>query len=352
VARVTVVIPTYNRAALLQRAIDSVFAQTLDDFELYIADNGSQDETSDVVARIADPRLRYAPVARNIGPSANFTRSLYLGGAPYVTMLQDDDLMLPENLERKVALLDEWPSVAVAHAAFRYVDENDRVVKDYATWTHTRADVIEPGELFVRRCLGAGARINFSSAVMRRTCILGERWDPADGRPSDLGAFMRIARRGDIGYIDTPLTAVRRHAASDTVQAGTMVLGEQGGYRPDFEVIRAVQAVKARYLADYGSEVCDLREVQAASRRWARRNLTDVVRRRTETDRSARTVVSLLRDAARIEPSVLVSREAVRLAINLVTTPPDSISHRVAERADMDVTNRNEEVGVGRPDGG
>jgi hypothetical protein len=218
-------------------------------------------------------------------------------------------------------------------------------VKDYATWTHTRADVIEPGELFVRRCLGAGARINFSSAVMRRTCILGERWDPADGRPSDLGAFMRIARRGDVGYIDTPLTAVRRHAASDTVQAGTMVLGDQGGYRPDFEVIRAVQAVKARYLADYGSEVRDLRAAQSASRRWARRNLTDVVRRRTAANRRASTVASLLRDATRIEPTVLVSREAVRLALDLVTGTAGSISHRVAERADMEVTNRNEQVG-------
>jgi glycosyltransferase involved in cell wall biosynthesis len=345
VARVTVVIPTYNRADLLQRAIDSVFAQTLDDFELYIADNASEDETPDVVARLDDPRVHDARVERNIGPSANFTRSLYLGTAPYVTMLQDDDLMLPENLERKVALLDAWPTVAVAHAAFRYVDEHDQVVKEYATWTHARADVIEPGALFVERCLGAGARVNFSSAVMRRTCILGERWDPADGRPSDLGAFMRIARRGDVGYIDTPLTAVRRHAASDTVQAGTMVLGDQGGYRPDFEVIRAVQAVKARYLADYGTEVRDLRAARAASRRWARRNLTDVVRRRTASDQRPRTIVTLLRDAARIEPTVLASREVVRLALDLASGATGSISHRVSERADMEVTNRNGHVG-------
>ncbi len=314
---VTVVIPTFNRVELLRRAVASVADQTLTDFECFIADNGSTDGTPEFVAGIDDPRFRSARLEQNIGPSANFTRSLYLGDAPYVTMLQDDDLMLPENLERKVALLDAWPTIAVAHAAFVYVDGDDRVVKEYATWTHTRADVIEPGDLFIRRCIGAGARINFSSAVMRRTCILGERWDPADGRPSDLGAFMRIARRGDVGYIDTPLTAVRRHAASDTVQAGAMVLGEQGGYRPDFEVIRAVQAVKRRYLADYAAELDDVPALRRASRRWARRNLADVVRRRAETGPSPSRIGGLMAAAARIEPTVLASRETVRLALDL-----------------------------------
>jgi glycosyltransferase involved in cell wall biosynthesis len=316
-AVVTVVIPTYNRADLLQRAVDSVLAQTLADFELFIADNGSTDGTPDVVAKMHDPRVRYARLDVNVGPSANFTRGLYLGDARYVTMLQDDDLMLPENLERKVAVLDAWPSVVVAHAAFCYIDADDRVTKDYATWTHARADVIEPGDVFIRRCLCAGARVNFSSAVMRRTAVLGERWDPADGRPSDLGAFMRIALRGDVGYLDTPLTAIRRHDASDTVQSGSMVLGGQGGYRPDFEVVRAVQAAKRRFLADYASELRDVPRLRAGSRRWARRNLTDVVRRRAGNDTSAREVVRLLVDAARIEPTVLASRELVRLAIDL-----------------------------------
>ncbi len=262
--------------------------------------------------------MRHARLDVNIGPIANFTRGLYLGDAPYVTMLQDDDLMLPENLERKVEALEAWPSVAVAHAAFCYIDGDDRVMKAYATWTHSRADVIEPGEVFIRRCLCAGARINFSSAVMRRTAVLGERWDPADGRPCDLGAFMRIALRGDVAYLDTPLTAIRRHAASDTVQSGSMVLGDQGGYRPDFEVVRAVQAAKRRFLADYGGGLRDVARLRAGSRRWARRNLTDVVRRRAGKDASPREVASLLAEAARIEPTVLASRETVRLALDLV----------------------------------
>jgi glycosyltransferase involved in cell wall biosynthesis len=317
VARVTVVITTYNRADLLARSIRSVLDQTLDDVEIVVSDNASSDTTPEVVASFADRGVQYERLERNLGSQANFTRALYLGSAPYVALLQDDDLMLPENLARKVALLDERPSVAVAHAAFCYIDEHDRVTKDYATWTHTRADVVEPGELFIRRSLGAGARINYSSAVLRRESVIGERFDPADGRPCDVGFYLRVARRGDVGYLDTPLVAVRRHAASDTVVAGTMVLGTDR-YRPDFEVVRSVQAVKKRFLAEYGHEIRDRGEVEAASRRWARRNLAEVIARRLEADGSARELPSLLRAAAAIEPTILASRELAKLTLDRV----------------------------------
>jgi glycosyltransferase involved in cell wall biosynthesis len=317
VARVTVVITTFNRAALLERAIRSVLEQTLTDVELIVADNASEDGTPAVVEKFANRGVQYARLDHNLGSHANFTRALYLGTAPYVSLLQDDDLMLPENLARKVAVLDERPTVAAVHAAFRYVDEHDAVTKQYATWTHARADVIEPGDRFISRSLRAGARVNHSSAVLRRESVLGERFDPADGRPCDVGFYLRVARRGDIGYLDTPLTAIRRHAGSDTVQAGTMVMGS-GGYAPDFEIVRAVQAVKRRFLFEYGHELRDRKAIEAASRRWARRNLAEVIRRRLGPDASPRALADLVRAAARIEPTILGSRELAKLTFERV----------------------------------
>jgi glycosyltransferase involved in cell wall biosynthesis len=320
--RVSVVITTYNRSELLARCLRSVFAQDFDGVEVIVADNASVDDTPAVVASFADAGVQYGRLEHNIGPHANFTRSLHMGRAPYLALMQDDDLMLPGNLARKVALLDERPTVVVAHAAFQYIDADDRVTKDYSTWTHTRADVIEPGELFIQRSLSAGSRINHSSAVLRREMVLGERFDPADGRPCDLGFFLRVARHGDVGYLDEPLTAIRRHAGSDTVQAGTQVLDQEGGYRPDFEVIRSVQAAKRRFLADYGDEVRDRDRVEAASRRWARRNLADVVRRRVRADGSTQELPALLKEAAAIEPTLLASRELVKLGLDLTRLRP------------------------------
>ncbi len=69
--RVTVVIPTFNRARFLPVAVDSVLAQTYGDFRLLIADNASTDETADIVARYDDPRIDYVRRPENLGITAN-----------------------------------------------------------------------------------------------------------------------------------------------------------------------------------------------------------------------------------------------------------------------------------------
>jgi glycosyltransferase involved in cell wall biosynthesis len=69
--RVTVVIPTFNRARFLPVAVDSVLAQTYGDFRLLIADNASTDETADIVARYDDARIDYVRRPENLGITAN-----------------------------------------------------------------------------------------------------------------------------------------------------------------------------------------------------------------------------------------------------------------------------------------
>ncbi|HEX8159513.1 MAG TPA: glycosyltransferase family 2 protein [Solirubrobacteraceae bacterium] len=95
---ISVILNTYNRAALLSRAVKSVLAQTHDDFELVVADDGSTDRTPAVVAEINDRRVRYVrqdnaglSAARNFGVGSSLGR--------YVTFLDDDDEVLPGWLE-------------------------------------------------------------------------------------------------------------------------------------------------------------------------------------------------------------------------------------------------------------
>ena len=67
---VSVVLPTYNRAPLLGRALRSVLGQSYGDFEVLVIDDGSTDETAGVVATFGDPRVRYVQLARNTGAGA------------------------------------------------------------------------------------------------------------------------------------------------------------------------------------------------------------------------------------------------------------------------------------------
>jgi glycosyl transferase family 2 len=96
----SIVIPTYNRSRLVTYAIDSVLKQTFGDFEIVVCDNGSADDTPDVVRRITDPRVRYVRTPRHmvIADNWEFARSHARGRM--VLMLSDDDALVPTALQR------------------------------------------------------------------------------------------------------------------------------------------------------------------------------------------------------------------------------------------------------------
>jgi glycosyltransferase involved in cell wall biosynthesis len=109
---ISVIIPTYNRASLLPRALGSVLAQTFADFEVVVVDDGSTDETRQVVESLADARVRYIyqensgrPIACNTGVAQS--------GARYVTFLDSDDEALPTWLHRFASVIEGTASVVV-----------------------------------------------------------------------------------------------------------------------------------------------------------------------------------------------------------------------------------------------
>ena len=98
---VSVILPTYNRAGLLPRAIDSVMRQTMDDWELWIIDDASSDNTADVVRSYADPRIRLDVHDRNQGAAAARNTGLRLAGGRLIAFLDSDDEWNAGFLERQ-----------------------------------------------------------------------------------------------------------------------------------------------------------------------------------------------------------------------------------------------------------
>ena len=123
--KVSVVVPTYNRAGLLPRALRSVLAQTYEDFELIVVDDHSTDRTPTVIASFCDPRLKMLRHARNGGQSMAFNTGIKHAQGDYVAFL-DDDEWLPDKLRAQVALLDAAPEkVAMIHGWRDIVDDRD-----------------------------------------------------------------------------------------------------------------------------------------------------------------------------------------------------------------------------------
>ena len=117
--KVSVVVTTYNRAALLPRAIRSVLAQTYEDYELIIVDDCSTDDTPDVIRTFVDSRIRVVRHAENTGQSAAINTGIRLARGEYIAFLDDDDEWVESKLLRQVRALDESdPRVGLVYTWF------------------------------------------------------------------------------------------------------------------------------------------------------------------------------------------------------------------------------------------
>ena len=122
--KVSVIIPTHNRAALLPRAVKSALSQTLEDIEVIIIDDASTDDTRQIIAAFHDPRVRC--IRHEMNQHLATTRNTGIANArgEYVALLDDDDELLPNALEELSALLDASPPDAgLAYGLTILVDE-------------------------------------------------------------------------------------------------------------------------------------------------------------------------------------------------------------------------------------
>src|ERR1700694_4137069 len=122
-------IPTYNRADMLARAVESVLAQSPRDLELLISDNASTDETRTLCMSLAerDPRVRYLRSPVNRGPTANFNVLFGEMRGEYVMLLSDDDLLGKNYLQECLAELRGRPELVLVCGRARYVRDGAMV---------------------------------------------------------------------------------------------------------------------------------------------------------------------------------------------------------------------------------
>jgi glycosyltransferase involved in cell wall biosynthesis len=118
---VSVLMPTYKQSTFIRRAIESLLAQTFADWELVIVDDGSPDNTRELIAQyLDDPRVRYRCLERNGGLGAALNLATGLARGRYIAYLPSDDVYYPEHLERLVGLLDRDPEIHLTYGGLRW----------------------------------------------------------------------------------------------------------------------------------------------------------------------------------------------------------------------------------------
>ena len=127
--RLSIVAPTFNRAHMLPRFLESVRTVS-SDCEILVLDNASTDSTTEVVERaaMADTRIRYIRNPENIGVIANYNRAMELTTGEFVCCMGDDDAAHPGNFERKLALLAANPQIGFVYSLWQRIDELGRTL--------------------------------------------------------------------------------------------------------------------------------------------------------------------------------------------------------------------------------
>lgn len=200
------IIPTYNRRELVQRAIDSVLAQTHPVGEILIVDDGSTDGTGEALRARYGDRIRYHWQA-NAGVSAARNTGMDIATGRYFALLDSDDLWRPEKTAQQVAWLDAHPEFGMVLCDVVRVDADGT---PYDTF-HRREVLHEDG--WALRWLLLNPSLVPASVMFRRevfeTC---GGFDPALRTAEDIDFHLRVARRWRIGVIEAPLVeAMRGH---------------------------------------------------------------------------------------------------------------------------------------------
>ncbi|MGA7831606.1 MAG: glycosyltransferase [Terracidiphilus sp.] len=127
--QVSVVLPAYNSHKFIGRAIESVLAQTYRNFELIVIDDGSTDNTLQIIKKYAEQDARIKVyMQRNSGMAATLNRGIHLAANEWIFRMDNDDLMRPNRLERQLAFIGEHPELAVASSLVRHIDAKDQVI--------------------------------------------------------------------------------------------------------------------------------------------------------------------------------------------------------------------------------
>ncbi len=217
---VSVLIPTYNRAARLMAAVKSVQAQTYGAWELIVVDDASTDTTQEVMHDLsaADARIKYVRFDLNQGQSAARNRAAELAAGKYLAFLDSDDEWLPEKLAQQVSFFEsqsETVALTYSGAYFRNASEGTTRIKH----------AVDSGDLHEKELLYNP--VGGPSRVMVRTSVFKQvgGFDVSFRSHEDWDLWIRISETWSIAALDVPLIVYIESSDSMTLDPAKLVAG-------------------------------------------------------------------------------------------------------------------------------
>lgn len=280
---ITVIVPSYNCGRYIAEAIESILAQTLAPDEIIVVDDGSSDDTEQVVGRFVDPRLRYIH-QKNAGVSVARNTGLAAATGEFVAFLDADDRWRPTLLENLYSIVSRDPQLVCAFANFvRFHDDTGTLPRDqFQLYPELQELPLQPGPIEGTKVLTGDA---FSALVscgeipaytqvmmFRRKLIEGVRFNPALRICQDMEYVLQTFMRGRVAFTPAVLAEVRRHDSNATRNYNAMALHKLNALRalaPHVSTVDRRAAYHDRLIKahiDAANATCKMGEVRNAWR--------------------------------------------------------------------------------------
>lgn len=201
--KVTVLMPVYNGEKYLREAIDSILNQTFTDFEFLIVDDGSTDNSVEIINSYQDSRINLVKNDKNEGLVYSLNRGLSLAKGEYIARMDCDDISLPERLKKQIDFLDSNSEIAVVGTWVKVINEKEET---QTIWHYP----LKPLE--IEWSLYFYCPLAHPSAIFRKNIILaydGYSQEIADAEDYDL--WLRLAKENLLSNINDILLLYRQH---------------------------------------------------------------------------------------------------------------------------------------------
>ncbi len=213
---VTIITPNYNTADFIGETIESVLAQTFDDWEMIIVDDASTDNSREIIQAYADKDKRIKPVflKENGGQGKARNIATDLASGQYIAFLDSDDIWHPEKLERHLNFIKKEKAV-FSHTSYGFIDEEGKnILKDFHVSAHpvTYKDLLKRTEI---SCLTA----------MYDVQKIGKFYMPNLRRKQDYGLWLAILKKGYVSHpLDEVLAWYRQRRISTTSNKKKLII--------------------------------------------------------------------------------------------------------------------------------
>ncbi|MBN1639415.1 MAG: glycosyltransferase family 2 protein [Ignavibacteriales bacterium] len=215
---VSVIIPTYNRARLIGRSIQSVLNQTYQDFEIIVVDDGSIDNTREVIKEFQrkDKRINYIKHDENKGGSAARNTGIKASRGEYIAFQDSDDEWLPEKLEKQMKMFEKVSlEIGVIYTGFWRMEEDKR--------EYIPSDKIIKKEGDIHTELLKENFVTTQSIVVRKECFGKAGMFEEDlPRLQDWELVLRLSKYYHFKYVDEPLLV--SHHSPDSISSNNEAL--------------------------------------------------------------------------------------------------------------------------------